>query len=675
MNVRMTGIWAGTAWLACAAAFATDADYVEAAAFTQTVAVAFSGSAATVSNGAGAGVSVLQDGANVAITSTVAGVEVRVSGTATPASLKIGSSQPLKLVLNGVDLASATNPAISVWTSNRCFVVLAKGTTNVLADGGVNAAGGAFYGSGPLVFSGPGLLTVSGMKKHGVSGAGSIRIRDGEIAVPRAVSDAIHAGSFRLDNGTLTLAAYGDGVDAGTVQIDGGALSVLSTSNDTKAIKCDGAMTVGGGVLNLAVRGPQGKGIKATDLTVAGGTLLFRLTGAAVLATVTNVTTNGTTVATNVYVDPSYCSAIKCDGNLTVNAGTIAVTHSGTAGKGLSADGDVTINGGTLDLFTSGGNSTAFTNADKVLDVAAADCLKADGALRILGGTVRAISTGAAGDAISADGAAIIGVVGVTNAPYIEAATRGARVLLYGSGESAEYSNPKTFSAQGNVTVNGGTFRATTVNDGGEGLESKGILTINGGDLEIVSYDDSLNAASNITVNGGRIFCYSTGNDAIDSNGTLTFNGGLIVSSGTMAPEEGFDCDQNTFAIRGGTLVGTGGASSSPTAASSTQRSVLYKAAGTSGTVVRVATGGTNVLVYKIPRTYSGGGGGPGGGSTASMTMLFSLPALTNATYALVTNAVLSGGTEFHGLYGGATVTGGTTSKTFTASSMVTTVQ
>ena len=675
MNARMTGIWAGTAWLACAAAFATDADYVEAAAFTQTVAVAFSGSAATVSNGVGAGVSVLQDGANVAITSTVAGVEVRVSGTAAPASLKIGSSQPLKLVLNGVDLASATNPAISVWTSNRCFVVLAKGTTNVLADGGVNAAGGAFYGSGPLVFSGTGFLNVSGMKKHGVSGAGSIRIRDGEIAVPRAISDAIHAGSFRLDNGTLTLAAYGDGVDAGTVQIDGGALSVLSTSNDTKAIKCDGAMTVGGGVLNLAVRGPQGKGIKATDLTVAGGTLLFRLTGAAVLATVTNVTTNGTTVATNVYVDPSYCSAIKCDGNLTVNAGTIAVTHSGTAGKGLSADGDVTINGGTLDLFTSGGNSTAFTNADKVLDVAAADCLKADGALRILGGTVRAISTGAAGDAISADGAAIIGVAGVTNAPYIEAATRGARVLLYGSGESAEYSNPKTFSAQGNVTVNGGTFRATTVNDGGEGLESKGILTINGGDLEIVSYDDSLNAASNITVNGGRIFCYSTGNDAIDSNGTLTFNGGLIVSSGTTAPEEGFDCDQNTFAIRGGTLVGTGGASSSPTAASSTQRSVLYKAAGTSGTVVRVATGGTNVLVYKIPRTYSGGGGGPGGGSTASMTMLFSLPALTNATYALVTNAVVSGGTEFHGLYVGATVTGGTTSKTFTASSLVTTVQ
>lgn len=673
MNTRLAGMVAGMAWLACAGTQAANDDYVEASSFAQTVAVAFAGSSATVSNGAGAGVAVLQDGANVAITSTVAGVEVRVSGTATNASLKIGSSQPLKLVLNGVNLASTTNPAIGVWTSNRCFVVLAKGTTNVLADGSVNAAGGAFYGSGPLVFSGPGLLNVSGMKKHGVSGAGSIRIRDGEYAVPRAVSDAIHAGSFRLDNGTLALAAYGDGVDAGTVQIDGGALSVLSTSNDTKGIKCDGAMTVGGGVVNLAVRGPQAKGIKCTDLTVDGGTLLFRLTGAAVLATVTNVATNGATVTTNVYVDPSYCSAVKCDGNLTVNAGTIAVTHSGTAGKGLSADGDVTINGGTLDLFTSGGNSATFTNADKALDVAAADCLKADGTLRILGGTVRAISTGAAGDAISADGAAIIGVAGVTNVPYIEAATRGARVLLYGSGESAEYSNPKTFSAQGNVTVNGGTLRATTQNDGGEGLESKNVLTINGGDLEIVSYDDCLNAATNITINGGRIYCYSTGNDAIDSNGTLAINDGVIVSSGTTAPEEGFDCDQNTFAIRGGTLVGTGGASSSPTAASCTQRSVIYKATGTSGTVVRVTTAGTNVLVYKIPRTYSGGGG-PGGG-TASMTMLFSLPGLTNASYAIVSGATVSGGSEFHGLYVGATVSGGTTSKTFTASSMVTTVQ
>ena len=118
-------------------------------------------------------------------------------------------------------------------------------------------------------------------------------------------------------------------------------------------------------------------------------------------------------------------------------------------------------------------------------------------------------------------------------------------------------------------------------------------------------------------------------------------------------------------------MIGTGGASSSPTAASCTQRSVLYKATGSSGTVVQVKSATESVLVYKLPRTYSGGGGG---GSTASMTMLFSVPALTNATYYIVTNVTVTGGSEFRGYYTGATVTGGKTSKTFTASSMLTTV-
>lgn len=676
-SILLTGLWV---WQTGTEAPAVNADYVEHAAFTQAVAVAYDGSTATVSNGAGAGVTYVQNGANLAFTSTVAGVEFILSGASAGGYFKLSNAYPAKLTLNGLALASTNNPAIQIRSTNRCFVVLGTGTTNALADGTTYADGvsGALYAAGPLVFSGLGRLTVAGRgtAKHGIYGNAYIRVRDGDLAVTGAAKDGIHAVQyFRMDNGTVAVAATGDGIDgdAGYVEINGGEIRVSSTAADTKGVKCDGNLTINGGALSLNVAGVQSKGLKGAGLTINGGTLVAHLSGGPYLATNTVVTTNGSTVTTNVYVDPSYCTGIKCDSNLTINAGGIVVTHTGLAGKGLSADGDITINGGTFDLFTSGGNSALFTNDLKVLDTASADCLKADGALRILGGTLRAVSTGNAGDAFSAEGAAVIGVAGVTNTPYIEAATRGQKVLVSGSGNSADYSNPKTFSAQGSVTVNGGTLRATTKNDGGEGLESKSILTINGGDIEIVSYDDSLNAASNITINGGRIYCYSTGNDAIDSNGDMAINGGLIVASGTTAPEEGFDCDQNNFAIRGGVMAGTGGASSSPTAASCTQRSVIYKATGSSGTVVQVKTAATNLLVYRLPRTYSGGGGG--GGGSASMTMLFSLPALTNATYYLVTNAVVSGGTEFHGLYTGATVTGGTTSKTFTASSMVTTVQ
>ena len=62
-----------------------------------------------------------------------------------------------------------------------------------------------------------------------------------------------------------------------------------------------------------------------------------------------------------------------------------------------------------------------------------------------------------------------------------------------------------------------------------------------------------MNASKSIVINGGNIYCYSSGNDGVDSNGTLTITGGTIVSIGTTSPEEGFDCDQNTFKITGGT--------------------------------------------------------------------------------------------------------------------------
>lgn len=652
---------------------AADADRVENSVFNSTVGIVFNGASVTVSNGAGSGVTYAQAGSGLVVTSTIAGVEYVLSGASAGGYVSIQGSNACKLTLNGVTLACTNGPAISILSTNRCFVVLADDTANSLTDSTTytQSGNGTFYSTGALIFSGRGSLAVTGKKGHGISCATYLRMLGGDVTVPAAAKDGIHTiQSFVMDQGTLSIAATSDGIDgdAGNVIINGGNINISSTADDVKGIKCDGTLAVNGGALNLTVNGVQSKALKSSgNMTINGGSLIFNLSGAMYLSTVTTLTTNASVVTTNSYIEPSYSTAIKCDANLTVTGGSIAITHTGTAGKGISVDGNLVIQGGAFDLFTSGGSSALFTNSSKVLDLAASDCIKAGGTLTILGGTINALSTGNAGDCISADGAAVIGVTGVTNTPVLNLATRGTKVLVSGSGMNADYSNPKTFSAGGNVTVNGGIFNATTRNDGGEGLESKARLTINGGTLEITAYDDCINATSNITVNGGNIYCYSLGNDGIDSNGTFNYNGGLIISSGTTAPEEGFDCDQNTFAITGGTMVGTGGGTSTPTAASSTQRSVIYTAAGTANTIIQVKSSAGNNLVYKIPRTYSG---------TTGMKLLFSNSGLANGTtYYIVSGGTLTGGTEFHGFYTGATVTGGTTNKTFTISSTVTSVQ
>lgn len=646
---------------------AVDRDVLEEADFGKTVTIVFNGTAATVTDVNGAGVTVATaDSSAVAITSDVPGVKYILSGTTTAGYFQLTSTYRAEVVLDGVSITSGDGPALSVLGDERAFLVLADGTTNTLVDSAKysRTGKGAVHTGDSLLISGSGAVTITANGGHGIyTAGGDVRVFAGSVTVAAATKDAIHPSDLcQIDGGTITLTPTGDGIDAaGGVILNGGKVSFSSSVADVKGLKSDAAITINGGIYTATVAGDQSKAISATTAaTITGGALFMDLSGAVVLESVT-------ADDSSTYIDPSYCTAIKCDADIAISGGHIVVTHSGTAGKGISADGTITITGGTIDIATSGDASSTYTNEDGDTDCAAADCLKADGNLVITAGTITVRSTGIAGDAISCDGAATIGTLGVDSTPVITASTSGARLYLYGSGDSAEYSNPKAFSAEGDVTVNGGSYTATTSTEGGEGLESKANLTINGGALAITTYDDAINAATSITINGGYIYAYASGNDGIDSNGTLTITGGVIVSSGTTTPEEGFDCDTNTFAITGGLLIGTGGSTSTPTSASCDQCAIIYKGTATSGLILEVRTGTTEIFAYEIPRAY-----------TSSLVMLFSSPSFSQgSTYTIRSGGTISGGTEFHGLHTGATVTGGTQIKSFTtsSSSMVTTVQ
>ncbi len=562
-------------------------DLVENFSFSTTVTISFSGSSATVSN-LPEGVTVQQNGADVVVTSTKEGVEYSLSGTTSSGMFKIYSDYKFRLNLNGVNITNTDGPAINIQSKKRAFVVLTDGATNKLADGATYASSdedmkGCLFSEGQLIISGGGSLSIQGNYKHGISSDDYIRTR-GNCSV------------------SITGAAT-DGIHVNDyVLIDNGTISVVSTAD---GIQCEqGAIEVNSGIITVKsgddglVANYDGSNSSANPFVkISGGTLTITTTGAAakginssgnvdITGGKINITTSGNAVYAN--ADISSAAGIKCDKNVTVsNAATsLTISSSGTAGKGINCDGEVVLNDGTITITTTGKQYTVSNQLD---------------------------------------------------------------------------SSAKGIKNEGNLTINGGTINVkTTGGEGSEGIESKNILTINNGTIEVTAYDDCINAAKSLVVNGGKTYCYATNNDGFDSNGPMTITGGICIGCGTQSPEEGFDCDQNTFKITGGVVIGTGGATSTPSS-SSTQRSVIYGTSATANQLINIQnSAGTSILTYVLPRTLS------------SMTFLFSSPDLVSGSYTINKGGSVSGGSSFHGYYTGASYSGGTQATSFTASSIVT---
>ena len=103
------------------------------------------------------------------------------------------------------------------------------------------------------------------------------------------------------------------------------------------------------------------------------------------------------------------------------------------------------------------------------------------------------------------------------------------------------------------------------VNADNEGIETKMHLTIHGGEINIHSADDSLNAGEDgvsvITINDGKVLANANGGsegDGIDSNGWLVINGGYVSAYGNEnSMDSGVDSDNGIY-INGGTVFATG---------------------------------------------------------------------------------------------------------------------
>ena len=121
-----------------------------------------------------------------------------------------------------------------------------------------------------------------------------------------------------------------------------------------------------------------------------------------------------------------------------------------------------------------------------------------------------------------------------------------------------------------------------------EGIEAAN-LVINSGDISVTSSDDGMNAANSdlkgysfsLTINGGKIYVNADG-DGIDSNGALTINGGYVeVYAASRSDNSPYDSD-GALSINGGTVIGVGHAGMTRTP-SGTQSHVTFGSSGFGG--------------------------------------------------------------------------------------------
>ena len=387
------------------------------------------------------------DGAGAAVDGDVVTITAPgtylLSGTLTDGQVVVDSDADGKvvLVLDGVDLTSASSSPLVITAADEAVVVLADGSDNTLSDAAASAAddeeedapNATLFSMADLTIGGEGSLTVHGLSNDAITSKDGLVILGGVLTVD-AVDDGIRGKDYLVvEDGTIDVEAGGDGLKAdnedvnepGWILVDGGDLTVTAGSDGADAVGAvyvvDGELDVPAseeGLEAMLIRITGGSvsitasddGLNATAGTADGGTeqvedgVLLDVTGGTVQvwAGSDGIDSNGQASITGGTVVVSSAAAMGGNGVFDVNGafespGVVALTSAVSAGERVSLVDD----SGTV-------VATFVATADGTPTVAAAD---------LVSGSAYEVWTGAAdGAADSTDGLTQVGSVTASDA-------------------------------------------------------------------------------------------------------------------------------------------------------------------------------------------------------------------------------------------------------------------
>ena len=514
-----------------------------------------------------------------------------LSGASDDGEFYMSGSYKATVELNGLTLTNTTpvtsGAAVHIQNGKRINIKVGTGTVNTLVDAAAGSQKGCLYVKGHAEFKQKGTLNITGNVKHGIKTGEYISVKNATINVLSAVGDGISCGQyFLMESGEVNISNSGD--DGIQCEIDE---SKTLATDDEHSDEDTGSFYLEGGKINITCGAIAGKGLKGDGKLVANGTPTI------------NITTTGNGEWDTEDLETSSASCISMGDSIVVDGGTFTLTSTGSGGAGMKCDSVFVMTGGDITVKTTGGlyyNNGTTENLNYSGDTDRIDSKYYSSPKGIKAGTKTAVGN--------------------------------------------------SYSYAGGVVIEGGKINISTAGCNAEGLESKNTLVINGGEITVKAYDDAVNAAQDLTVNGGRVFAYSLNNDGLDSNGNTYVNGGLVYAISKSSPEVALDANTEegkALYVRGGTIIAIGGLERG----ASLSQSCWQASSFTKGAWYGLYNNGTLEVAFQVPS----------GNSQMGTPMVLS----TSGTPTLFTVSNISGTEIFAGqAYVDATATKSTTGVT-----------
>ena len=494
------------------------------------------------------------------------------SGTLSEGQIVVDADNAkVQIVFDNVDITCASSAAVYVKSAEKVFVTLAEGSQNTLRntdeyvaidDNNIDAV---IFAKSDLTLNGTGSLTIVSAEGHGIvskddlkitggtyditaagqalSGKDSVRIADGTFILT-AEKDGIHAenaddeekGYIYIADGDFTITSDGDGMDASNiVQIEDGTFDITAGGGAANSQKTHESDMPGGG-MSQNIERPEGESMSQMGEKPDEESM------------------------------PQMGE--KPDGeNMPQDTTT---DESGTSTKGIKAGGGMYLNGGTYQIDSA--DDSIHSNANITI---------ADGTYTLATGE----------DGVHADDALIV---------------NGGTITVTESYEGLEGLT---------VTINDGTIDITARDDGvnaAGGTDQSGFGTFGDHFKGMDSADDETEETTDnemwMELNGGYIHILA-GGDGVDSNGDLTINGGEIYidgpsDNGNSAIDYG---DRSSAYMNGGTLVAIGSSGMAEGMSDSSKQKVLMVKLGEqmeAGDVVLTDSEGNVIVSYTALKSY-----------------------------------------------------------------------